>query len=277
MGHVRTFVTELLATFVLVLGGCGAAAVNVTTGGSVTPLGVSLAFGLAVTVMVYTVGHISGAHMNPAVSLALALTRRFPPVQLITYLCAQVAGATLAGVLLDVLLPRAAAAAALTLPRGTAPHAFLTEAVMTAVLMFVIMGVATDTRAVGQAAAVAIGGVVVMADLVAGPISGGSLNPARSLGPAIADNTYTSIWIYLTAPVLGAVVGAFAYQFIRGDTPQEPPASRDDGRVRSLLPAPDARRAAAAMWSAGSSQGWSMGRHVRISDTLIGERMESSW
>ena len=178
-------------------------------------LGVAVAFGLAITTMIYALGHVSGAHFNPAVSFGFALTRHFPWRSTAAYWIAQAAGATLAALLLRASLGDVASVGA-TLPSGSDRQAFLWEVVLTFFLMLVVMAVATDTRAVGEAAALAIGGTVGLCALVGGPISGASMNPARSLGPALVSGELGSLWIYLLAPLLGASLGALAYQYLRG-------------------------------------------------------------
>ena len=171
-------------------------------------------------VMVYATGHLSGAHINPAVTVAFTLTRHFPAREAIAYVGAQVAGAIAAGlVLLGVWSDKPARLGA-SVPSVGAGSALLYELVLTAFLMFVIMAVATDTRAVGAAAAIAIGGTVGLDALFGGPVTGASMNPARSLGPALVSGTWTSFWISVAGPLLGAAAGAFAYQLVRGTAPR---------------------------------------------------------
>lgn len=162
------------------------------SGGQVTHVGVGLVFGLIITVMIYALGHLSGAHFNPAVTLGFVLVRHFPLRRLFGYWTAQVVGATLAAATLRLLLGDVAHLGA-TLPTGSggAWQSFVLEALLTFFLMFVIMAMATDTRAVGQAAALAIGATVGLEALFAGPISGASMNPARSLGPALVSGMWT--------------------------------------------------------------------------------------
>ena len=181
-------------------------------------LGIAVTFGLVIMAMIYAVGHISGAHFNPAVTFAFSLTRHFPWRRALGYWAAQLAGAILAALLLRASLGDLADVGA-TLPSGSDGQAFLWEAVLTFFLMFVIMSVATDTRAVGEAAAIAIGGTVGLDALFGGPITGASMNPARSIGPALASGTLDALWIYIAAPLLGAAIGALAYQFVRGEDP----------------------------------------------------------
>src|SRR5579871_2003440 len=177
-------------------------------------IGVAITFGLVIMVMIYAVGHISGAHFNPAVTLAFATARHFPGTRVPAYWAAQAAGAIAAAALLRSSLGDVARTGA-TLPAGSAGQSFVWEAVLTFFLMFVIMAVATDTRAVGEAAAIAIGATVGLDAMFGGPISGASMNPARSLGPAIVAGSFTSIWVYLAAPCLGAVAGALTYRSLR--------------------------------------------------------------
>lgn len=184
--------------------------------GQITHVGVGLVFGLIITVMIYAFGHISGAHFNPAVTLAFVLARHFPVRQLVGYWIAQLLGAILAAGCLQLLLGNVASLGT-TLPAGTGGvwQSFGLEVLLTFFLMIVIMAMATDTRAVGQAAALAIGATVALEALFAGPICGASMNPARSLGPALVSGVWTAQWVYLLAPCLGAVAGALLYRWMR--------------------------------------------------------------
>jgi MIP family channel proteins len=168
-------------------------------------------------VMVYATGHLSGAHINPAVTSAFALTRHLPGRDALAYIVAQVSGATLAALLLLAIWPDQPAQLGATFPSVGEGSAFLYEVVLTAFLMFVIMAVATDTRAVGAAAAIAIGGTVGLDAIFGGPVTGASMNPARSFGPALATGEWNAFWLYVVGPLVGAAVGAFAYQLIRGE------------------------------------------------------------
>jgi MIP family channel proteins len=190
--------------------------VDTLSGGQVTHVGVSLVFGLIITVMIYTFGHISGAHFNPAVTLAFVVARHFPVRRLVGYWCAQMVGALAAALCLRLLFGDVASGGA-TLPHGTGGvwQSFGLETLLTFFLMIVIMAMATDTRAVGQAAALAIGATVALEALFAGPISGASMNPARSLGPALISGIWSAQWVYLIAPMLGAVAGALIYRWLR--------------------------------------------------------------
>jgi MIP family channel proteins len=211
----RSLVAEVIGTFALVFAGCGAIMVDAKTG-ALGHVGVAISFGLVIMVMIYAVGHISGAHFNPAVTFAFALSRHFPWPRVGGYWAAQLAGALAAALVLRGSLGDIAHVGA-TFPSGTDAQAFLWEGVMTFFLMFVIMAVATDTRAVGEAAAIAIGGTVGLDAMFGGPITGASMNPARSLGPAIAAADFTSIWVYLTAPIIGAALAAVTYRFLRSE------------------------------------------------------------
>src|SRR5437773_2117081 len=167
-------------------------------------------------VMIYAVGHVSGAHFNPAVTFAFSLSRPFPWGRAVGYWAAQVTGALLAAALLRSSLGNVAHVGA-TLPAGSQGQSFLWEVVLTFFLMFVIMAVATDTRAAGEAAAIAIGGTVGLDAMFGGPISGASMNPARSLGPAAVSGNLHALWVYVVAPVVGTSLGGLAYQFVRGE------------------------------------------------------------
>jgi aquaporin NIP len=223
-----------VGTFALVFAGCGAIMVDAKTG-ALGHVGVAITFGLVIMAMIYAVGHISGAHLNPAVSFAFALSRHFRWPRVLGYWTAQLLGAICAAAILRGSLGNIAHVGA-TLPSGSQGQSFLWELVMSFFLMFVIMAVATDTRAVGEAAAIAIGGTVGLDAMFGGPISGASMNPARSIGPALVSGELHALWLYILAPVAGAALGALAYQFIRAE-----PTAPDDGRaereVRETTPA----------------------------------------
>ncbi|MGH3043002.1 MAG: MIP family channel protein [Gaiellaceae bacterium] len=225
MQLTRRLAAEALGTFALVFFGVGAIMVD-AKGGGLDQLGIALAFGLAITTKIYALGHISGAHFNPAVSFAFALSRHFPWRRVGAYWLAQCAGALAAALLLRASLGDVANVGATT-PSGSDAQSFLWEIVLTFFLMLVIMAVATDTRAVGEAAAIAVGATVALCALVGGPVSGASMNPARSLGPALAAGELDALWIYLLAPLVGAALGALVYQFLRGEQ-ATPAAVRDD-------------------------------------------------
>jgi MIP family channel proteins len=215
-GLARRACAEGFATFALVFAGCGAIVSNASYDDALGVVGVGLVFGLVIMVMVYATGHLSGAHINPAVTLAFTMTRHFPAREAVVYVCAQVAGAAVAALLLLAVWPTQPASLGATVPSVGVGSALVYEAVMSGFLMFVIMAVATDTRAVGSAAAIAIGATVGMDAIFGGPVTGASMNPARSLGPALASGTWTDFWIYIAGPVAGAALGASAYQLVRG-------------------------------------------------------------
>ncbi len=210
----QALAAEAIGTFALVFAGAGAIMVNEETD-ALGHVGIALTFGLVIMAMIYAVGHISGAHFNPAVSFAFALTRHFPWPRVVAYWVAQFSGAFAAALLLRASLGDIANVGA-TLPSGSDAQALLWETVLTFFLMFVIMAVATDTRAVGEAAALAIGGTVAMDALFGGPITGASMNPARSTGPAIATAELSDLWIYVVAPLVGGTLGALSYEVVRG-------------------------------------------------------------
>jgi MIP family channel proteins len=212
---VRRAAAEGIATFALVFAGCGAIVADAEYDGTLGTVGVALVFGLVIMVMVYATGHLSGAHINPAVTIAFALTRHFPGREAATYIGSQVAGALVAALALLAIWPSEPGDLGVTVPSVGAGSALTYEVVMTGLLMFVIMAVATDTRAVGAAAAIAIGASVGLDALFGGPVTGASMNPARSLGPAIATGEFTDLWVYLVGPAAGAALGALAYQAIR--------------------------------------------------------------
>lgn len=217
----RKVVSEMIATFMLVFVTCGSSALSNSNSSLVSQLGASISGGLIVTVMIYAVGHISGAHMNPAVTLAFAVSSHFPWIQVPFYMVAQISGALLASfVLREVLNPIQNLGT--TTPGDTAMKALVMEIVVTFCMMFVTSAVATDTRAVGELAGLAVGSSVCITSILAGPISGGSMNPARTIGPAIASRRFDSIWVYMIGPVLGTLLGSVSYNFIRlNDRPTE--------------------------------------------------------
>ena len=219
----RRALAEGLAAFALVFAGCGAIVADDRYDGTLGTVGVALVFGLVIMAMVYATGHLSGAHVNPAVTFAFTASRHFPPRDALAYGGAQLAGAAAGALLLLAAWPDAPARLGATVPTVGAGTALLYEAAMTAFLMFVIMAVATDTRAVGAAAAIAIGGTIGLDALFGGPVTGASMNPARSFGPALAAGEWNDFWIYVAGPLAGATVGALAYQLVRGEHPQ--PAS----------------------------------------------------
>lgn len=218
---IRRCLAEFIGTFLLVFAGPGAVVINTVSGGGVTSLGIGLSFGLAVMAAIYSIGHLSGAHINPAVTVAFALSRHFPWPLVPGYVVAQLAGACAASGVHLLLFGNVAHLGA-SLPTGSSLQALGLEIVLTLFLMFVISAVATDVRAVGQAAAIAIGGYVALAATFAGPVAGASMNPARSFGPALVSGVWSQHWIYWVGPIVGAILGAFLYRFVRVAHPPEP-------------------------------------------------------
>ncbi len=206
---------EAFATFALVFAGCGAIVVNSERGGSLGETGIAAAFGLAIMVMIYATGHLSGAHINPAVTVAFTSTRHFPVRDAVAYIPSQVAGAVAGAAMLRLAWEGTPANLGATVPSVGVGAALAYEFVMTAFLMFVVMAVATDMRAIGATAAIAIGGTVALDALFGGGVTGASMNPARSFGPALLASEWTDFWIYLLAPVTGALAGAFLYSLVR--------------------------------------------------------------
>ena len=218
---VRRCSAELIGTYGLVTAGCGAIMVNKITG-ALGHVGVALTFGLIIVVMIAAMGHLSGAHFNPAVTLAFALTRHFPWREVPAYIGAQLVGAIAASYSLLALFGPVANLGA-TLPAGSALQSLFLEMLLTAALMLVILAVATDTRAVGELAALAIGFTVALDALWGGPISGASMNPARSFGPAFVSGVWRDQWLYWVGPMVGALIGALLYQFMRVPLEQSTP------------------------------------------------------
>ena len=212
--NIQKPLAEFVGTFALVFFGCGSIMVaNYFSGGIDTGM-IPLIFGLVVMAVIYAIGHISGAHINPAVTIAFAVARHFPRKQVLLYVISQFLGGIVAVGILAMLLPDAVRFGA-TVPVVGLVSAFFWELILTFFLMFVIISVATDTRAEGMMAGIAIGAAVTIGAFVGGAPTGGSMNPARSLAPAIFEGRMNVVWIYLTAPVLGAILGALVYQKIR--------------------------------------------------------------
>ena len=209
-------VAEFIGTFALVFAGCGGLMVAERFPGSIPPVAIPVVFGLTIAAMIYAVGHISGAHFNPAVSFAFAVARHFPWRHLLAYWAAQCLGAILAIALLSVLLPAGETYGA-TVPAVPLLQAFGWEVILSFFLMFVIIAVATDTRAVGIMAGAAIGATVALDSFVGGAVTGASMNPARSLGPALFEGQMNILWLYIAAPLTGTTLAALVYQLIRGE------------------------------------------------------------
>ncbi|KAI3826845.1 hypothetical protein L1987_00903 [Smallanthus sonchifolius] len=212
---LQKLIAEVLGTYFVIFAGCAAVVVNTDKDKVIGLPGISIVWGLVVMVMVYSVGHISGAHFNPAVTIAFASCGRFPVKQVPAYVAAQVLGSTLASGTLRLIFNGSQDHFAGTLPAGSDLQSLILEFIITFYLMFVISGVATDNRAIGELAGLAVGATVLLNVMFAGAISGASMNPARSLGPAIVSREYRGIWVYMLGPTAGAISGAWVYNIIR--------------------------------------------------------------
>jgi aquaporin Z len=210
---VKKSVSEILGTFALVFCGTGAIVIDNVTGGAVSHVGVAITFGLIVMAMIYGLGEISGAHLNPAVSIAFTLAGRLPIKVLGMYITSQIIGAFLASITLKLLFP-ADDRLGTTLPAGSAWQSFVLELLLTFILMLVIINVSTGPKEQGLFAGIAIGSVILLEAMFAGPICGASMNPARSLAPAIVSGHVESLWVYLTAPVIGAALAIPAWKYL---------------------------------------------------------------
>ncbi|MBY0460669.1 MAG: aquaporin [Gemmataceae bacterium] len=209
----RKVIAEAFGTFVLLFAGTGAVVVNDTFGG-VTHVGIALTFGLVVLAMIYAVGDVSGAHLNPAVTVAFAAAGRFPARCVLPYLAAQLGGAFVASVLLRSLFPDHPTLGA-TLPAGGVGQSFTFELLLTLILMFVVLRVSTGAKEKGITAGVAVGAVIALEALFAGPVCGASMNPARSLAPAVVSGRTEHLWVYLVAPTLGALLAVALAHLVR--------------------------------------------------------------
>jgi len=219
--QVSKAVAEAVGTFALVFMGCGAVMVSERFPSSLSGSAIPLVFGLVVTAMIYAVGHISGAHFNPAVTLAFAVVRHFPRREVLAYWLAQFIGGIVAIELLHLLLPTGNSYGA-TIPMVPTLQAFGWEAILSFFLMFVIIAVATDTRAVGMMAGAAIGATVALCAFVGGPVTGASMNPARSLAPVLLQGRLDVLWIYFIGPSVGTILAALLYEWIRCEPEKKP-------------------------------------------------------
>jgi aquaporin Z len=209
---LKQCLAEAIGTFCLVFAGTGAIIINDLSKGAVTHVGVALTFGLVVMSMIYAVGDISGAHLNPAVTVGFWLSRRFATATVLPFLAAQLIGAFTASGILWAMFTHPTLGS--THPADTAAQSFILELLLTAILMFVILSVASGPKEKGLLAGVAIGGVIGFEALFAGPLSGASMNPARSLAPAVISGRMGDLWIYLAAPILGAALGVICHKAI---------------------------------------------------------------
>lgn len=210
---MRRYAAELLGTYALVFAGTGAIIVNEQTG-ALGHFGVAATFGLIVLAMIYAFGDVSGAHLNPAVTLGFVVAKRFPAAQALPYIAAQLGGAVLASLTLRFLFPDSVSLGA-TVPAGSAIQSFVLEVLLTFFLMLVILQVAHGSKEVGIMAGIAIGAVVGLEALFAGPICGASMNPARSIAPALVSGELRSLWLYIVAPLLGATAATVSWSWLR--------------------------------------------------------------
>ncbi|KAJ8549424.1 hypothetical protein K7X08_033131 [Anisodus acutangulus] len=235
---IQKIIAETIGTYFLIFAGCGSVAVNADKG-MVTFPGISIVWGLVVMVMVYSVGHISGAHFNPAVTIAFASNKRFPWKQVPAYVAAQVIGSTLASGTLRLIFNGKHDHFVGTSPTGSDIQSLVLEFIITFYLMFVISGVATDNRAIGELAGLAVGATVLLNVMFAGPISGASMNPARSLGPAIVSSHYKGLWVYMLGPTSGAIAESSCMAEISDVTVSHATASDiKDDNVHHILSCP---------------------------------------
>jgi aquaporin NIP len=211
---MRKYLAEIIGTFAMVFCGTGAIIINQQTGGVVTHAGVAITFGLIVSAMIYALGDISGAHLNPAVTVAFWVAKRFPAKEIIPYITSQSIGALIASFTLKFLFP-ANEMLGSTLPAGSSMQSFVLELILTFILMFVIIHVASGSKEQGMFAGLAIGSVVLLEAMFAGPICGASMNPIRSIAPAIASGHLEHIWIYMLAPVSGAILAVFSWMGLK--------------------------------------------------------------
>jgi len=214
---MKKCVAEFIGTFALVFCGTGAIVIDQETHGAVSHVGIAITFGLIVMCMIYALGNISGAHLNPAVSLAFTIAGKFPLRQLLPYIVSQLAGAIAASLLLKFLFPANILLGA-TLPAGSAAQSFILEGLLTFFLMLVIINVATGSKEQGMFAGLAIGSVVLLEAMFAGPICGASMNPARSFAPAVVSGHLENLWVYMIATPIGAMAAIPVWKYLRNET-----------------------------------------------------------
>ena len=211
---MKKFCAEILGTFALVFAGTGAIVINEVSGGAITHVGIALTFGLIVLAMIYTVGDISGAHLNPAVTIGFWAARRMSGREVLPYIASQITGAILASASLRFLFPENKLLGA-TLPAGSEMQSFVLETILTFFLMLTILNVSTGAKEKGITAGIAVGAVIALEAMFAGPICGASMNPSRSLAPALISGHFEHLWIYLIAPPLGACAAMPACRCVR--------------------------------------------------------------
>ena len=212
----KRLISEIIATFALVFCGTGAMVINDFTGGTVTHVGVAITFGLIVMGMIYAFGDISGAHMNPAVTIGFAYAKKFPWKEVPAYVLAQLIGAFLASGILLYLFPESETLGA-TLPGLSAMKVFIFEIILTFFLMVVIINVSTGSKEIGVVAGIAIGSIVLLEAMFAGPITGASMNPARSIAPAVVSGNLADLWIYIFAPIIGCLLAVVSCKLVKSE------------------------------------------------------------
>ena len=211
---MKNYIAEFIGTFAMIFCGTGAMTINEITGGDVTHVGIGITWGLIVMAMIYAFGEISGAHFNPAVSIAFAYAKKFSWKEVPKYIFFQVAGAFAASLLLMWLFPKSELLGA-TIPSVDVWRAFVLELILTFFLMVVIINVSTGSKEVGMMAGIAIGSVVLLEALFAGPITNASMNPARSLAPNIVSGNIKELWLYILAPIIGALLAVVSCKFVK--------------------------------------------------------------
>ncbi len=213
---MKQYISEFIGTFALIFCGTGAMTINEVTGGDVTHVGIAITWGFIVMAMIYAFGDISGAHFNPAVSIAFAYAKKFQWKEVPKYILAQLLGALFASALLLFLFPESEYYGA-TIPSTDALRAFIIEFLLTFFLMVTIINVSTGSKEVGVIAGIAIGGVVLLEAMFAGPITKASMNPVRSIAPALVSGHYNHLWLYILAPILGALLAVTTCKFVKDD------------------------------------------------------------
>lgn len=215
---MKQYISETIGTFALIFCGCGAMTINEITGGSITHVGVAITWGLIVMAMIYAFGEISGAHLNPAVTIAFAFAKKFSWNKVPQYLIAQAIGAIFACFLLWFLFPDSQFLGETTPANGfPAYKAAILEFVLTFFLMSVIINVSTGSKETGTMAAIAIGGLILLEAMFAGPMTKASMNPIRSIAPAIFTGNFQHLWLYIVAPVLGAITAVSSCKLVKDD------------------------------------------------------------
>ena len=225
----RKLLSEFLGTYALIFAGTGAVVVDQISGGAITHLGVGLTWGLIVMVMIYTFGDVSGAHMNPAVSIGFTVAGRLPLMELVPYISAQTVGALTASLTIRFLFPQNKLLGT-TMPAGSDMQSFVLEAILTAILMIVVLNISHGAKEKGITAGIAVGATIGLEAIFAGPVCGASMNPARSLAPALVSGHLEHLWIYITAPIIGSLVAIPIFWFMRGSVTVNPSDHSENDR-----------------------------------------------